>query len=61
MSDHSQITIQIDFSPNKRGKGTWKFNNLRLQDPKFLELINELIQEFKWNTKNREEAPLDVQ
>ena len=38
-SDHCPITLEINFSKFKRGKGFWKFNNSLLKDPAYLALI----------------------
>lgn len=60
-SDHSRISLQIDFSTNKRGPGSWKFNNLLLQDKEFLSNMNDLIVQYKYNVKPKHEGDLDVQ
>lgn len=54
ISDHSRITLDLDFMDNKRGKGVWKFNNLLLNDQEFVNNINTLIIQFKYEVKNRE-------
>ena len=42
-SDHSGITLEIDFSKFKRGKGFWKFNTSLLKDPDYLNKIKDTI------------------
>ena len=42
-SDHSVISLDIDFSKFKMGKGFWKFNSSLLSDPTYLELIKKTI------------------
>lgn len=60
-SDHSRLTLSLDLSVHKRGRGVWKFNNLHLKDKEFLELMNATIVTFLYNVKNKQESPLDVQ
>ena len=42
-SDHSVVILDIQFELAKRGPGYWKFNNLLLRDPQYLDKINKLI------------------
>ena len=42
-SDHSSITLDIDFSKFVRGKGFWKFNNSLIQDPDYVSKVKETI------------------
>lgn len=56
ISDHSRVVLELDLSQTKRGKGFWKFNNLLLKDKIFLDKMNETIQRFKYNVKNREQS-----
>ena len=44
-SDHSVISIQIEFTKIEKGRGFWKFNNSLLQDPQFVKEIKKIIQE----------------
>ena len=42
-SDHSCITLDIDFSKFKRGKGFWKFNCSLLKDPEYVAKVKDTI------------------
>ena len=42
-SDHSGITLEIDFSKFHRGRGFWKFNASLLREPKYVELVKATI------------------
>ena len=42
-SDHSGITLEIDFTKFKRGRGFWKFNNSLLKDPLYVEQIKVTV------------------
>ena len=46
-SDHAPVSIQIELSKHKRGKGVWKFNNSLLMDDDFIKMINKEITNFK--------------
>ena len=46
-TDHSAITLNLNFSPHSRGKGYWKFNNSLLHDKNCVKLIKESIEEIK--------------
>lgn len=46
IGDHAPITIQIKTTLNQRGKGAWKFNNALLEDEKYVEMVNSLIDEI---------------
>ena len=43
--DHSPVSISFQFYNQKRGPGTWKFNNSLLYDPDYIKLIKDCIQE----------------
>ena len=43
MSDHSIISIDIDFSRFRKGKGFFKFNNSLVKDPEYIKLIHDTI------------------
>lgn len=60
-SDHCRIVLTLDLSPFTRGKGFWKFNNLHLKDPNFLQAMNNIILQELWNVKNREQSDLGKQ
>lgn len=60
-SDHSRITLNLNLEEYKRGKGIWKFNNLHLKDKVFLQIINNVILQFRWNVKNYDEIDLETQ
>lgn len=55
MSDHSRVTLSLDCSETKRGKGYWKFNNLLLKDKIFINEMKESILSFRFAVKNRDE------
>ena len=46
-SDHSIVSLSIDFNNFKKGKGLWKFNNSLLYDEKYLDCIKNTILEVK--------------
>ena len=46
-SDHSPITLTLEFNPFKRGKGLWKMNNSLLKNEEFTKLIKREINNFK--------------
>jgi hypothetical protein len=43
MSDHNYTIISLKLNNSRRGKGTWKFNNLLLKDHEYVELIKNLL------------------
>ena len=43
LSDHSSITLEIDFSQFTRGKGFWKFNSSLLKDQEYVEKVKNVI------------------
>ena len=45
-TDHSIITLQIDFDKIQCGKGYWKFNNSHIKDPEFLDCMNKNIKDI---------------
>ena len=45
MSDHSLISLTVVLNQVKCGKGLWKLNTSLLNDPKFLQKINSVIDE----------------
>ena len=56
-SDHSLINVSIDIVKiNKRGRGTWKFNNALLKDTMYIskmkETIHSVISSYNSNNKN---------
>ena len=42
-SDHSAITLEIDFAKFTRGRGFWKFNSSLLSDPKYVAGVKDII------------------
>ena len=46
-SDHSIITLSMQFSKFRRGKPLWKFNNSLLQDQIYIETVKKIILEIK--------------
>ena len=45
-SDHSMIELNIQLNKFTLGKGVWKFNNILLINPDYLELINKAISDL---------------
>lgn len=43
LSDHSILSLTVGVSPQERGPGYWRFNNLLLEDPDFVTKMNEYI------------------
>ena len=43
-TDHRAIYMVVNLSPFERGRGYWKFNTQLLQDPKYLDFMNDEIQ-----------------
>ena len=42
-SDHSPVSLLINFVDQPRGRGTWKFNNSLLSDPEYINIVKECI------------------
>lgn len=57
-SDHSSPTVSLNFSVENRGKGTWKFNNLHLEQRDFTDLINDSINKVILDNRHH---PPDIQ
>ena len=45
-SDHKMVSIVFQKDEEERGKGYWKINNALLQDPNYLEFMNNKIDNF---------------
>ena len=45
-SDHSIISIKIDFSKFIRGRGFWKLNNSLLKDPSYIKVVKNIFLEI---------------
>ena len=45
LSDHGTAWIELGQTERKRVRGVWRFKNLLLSDPNFLESTNSLIRE----------------
>ena len=43
LTDHSIVSLSLDFSQFTRGKGFWKFNNSLLKDRTYIELVKTTI------------------
>ena len=63
-TDHSLISLDLDLSTIKRGKGFWKFNNSLLKDPKYVKCIKDKILDVKrqyaatpYNMENIDQIP----
>ena len=47
-SDHSIITLELDFAEhNQRPRTFWKFNNTLLKDNKYVEIVKKIISDVK--------------
>ena len=44
-SDHSSVSICLQFNNQKMGKGVWKFNNSLLSDFEYISKVKKVIQE----------------
>ena len=44
-SDHSPVSICLQFNNQKRGKCAWKFNNSLLSDFEYINKVKKVIQE----------------
>ena len=44
-SDHSLVSLDIDFINNEKGRGYWKFNPALLHDPVYVDKVKEVIRE----------------
>ena len=65
-SDHSMITLELNFTNFEHGKSYWKHNNSLLSDIEYLKQINEKITEVKrqyavpiYNLDNIDNIPID--
>ena len=45
LSDHGATWIEFGQTKRKRNRGFWRFNNLFLSNPNFLECTNSVIRE----------------
>lgn len=55
LTDHGLIIMELQLADNPRGPGYWKFNNLHLQDPDFLDQINMVIEEYRTEVRQSHE------
>ena len=44
-TDHTGVTIKLDFFEQARGKGFWKFNNSLLKDKEYSKIVKDTINE----------------
>ena len=44
-SDHSPVSLTLQFNASERGKGTWKFNNALLYDKDYINIVKTCIGE----------------
>jgi len=47
MSDHKIVLTVIEGNPVNRGSGYWKINNSVLIEPRYIQLIQNLVSDFK--------------
>ena len=45
-TDHSLISLEFNCSENKRGPGIWKFNNKVLEDKRFIDELNNMLEQY---------------
>lgn len=60
-SDHSRVVLNLNFTPQPRGKSYWKFNNLFLNDKTFLDSMNKIILKQRYEVKDSAHIDLDKQ
>ena len=53
-TDHDLITLQVKIDNIKRGRSYWKINNSMLKESSFVNTINEVIDEAKFNISCQE-------
>ena len=65
-SDHSIVSIELEFIKEKRRNTFWKFNSLHLKDKYFVNYINETIRQTKeqyaalvYNTEAIDDIPVE--
>lgn len=65
-SDHSLITLEIEFTKDTNHKGSWKFNSSLLRDHNYVQIVNEVITEtisqyavLVYDRQNLDQIPLD--
>lgn len=46
-TDHNGITLQLELTEKKRGKGNWEFNNSLLKDIDHASIVKKTIAEVK--------------
>ena len=46
-SDHSLVSLEIEWTEVTRGKGFWKFNSSLLVDPEYVNLVKQVIEAVK--------------
>ena len=63
-SDHSPVNLVLQFYNQKKGKGTWKFNNNLLHDKDYVSQIKTCIlntvNQYSLNTENGEEIQFSI-
>ena len=57
-SDHSPVSICLQFNNQKRAKGVWKFNNSLLSDFEYINKVKKVIQEVL-NEYNLESSDIE--
>lgn len=58
-TDHSSITLTLDFQKQTKGRSFWKFNNSLLKDPEYIILIKNTIKHVK-EQYCAQESPNDI-
>ena len=46
-SDHSFVSLEIEWTEVTRGKGFWKFNSSLLVDPEYVNLVKHAIEKYE--------------
>ena len=66
-SDHSPISLSVQFNTHGKGSGTWKFNNALLYDKEYIALVKtciaECAEQYRKNsseTENIEDIELSI-
>jgi hypothetical protein len=58
-SDHTPISLSVLFNNQPRGRGTWTFNNSRLSDPTYVQIVKQTIDETIHQYKQEDSDDLD--
>ena len=59
-TDHRAVFIAIRTEQNKRGPGYWKFNNMLLQKPEYIQFMSGVIKEQIRSCQHKDLNPVDT-